>query len=406
MPFTLLTNCQVIDATGAEPIEGAAVAFEDGRVTAVGRAGSILPRTAQAERTIDLEGAFLLPGLINLHVHLGLALPGRAGAELGLETPSAIALRMMMNAGRTLAAGTTTIRCVGERFGADFAVREAIRRGWYPGPRIYTAGSILCMTGGHGHLLGGYEADGPAEFAKAARLQLKGGADHIKITITGGNATPGVRLEAQHMTETEMASVVEVTHHALRKVTAHSGGKQAILAALRAGVDCFEHGYMIDRECAATMATQGAYLVPTIGVTRCPDFNVRNGLPGWMLEKNQAVAPAHWEALRNAVQARVRIGMGTDMFPFEEFEGTVASVREIELMHEAGLPPMAAIQSATKVAADLLDASDDLGTITPGTYADLIAVPRNPLDDLRHLRDIRFVMLGGQTVPFAGAVVS
>jgi imidazolonepropionase-like amidohydrolase len=396
--ITALVNCTLVDGTGAEPLEGAAIVVEGERIVACGPAASVLP--ASPDRTLDLQGMTAFPGLVNLHVHYGLVLPGAQQARYRDETEAGLALRMAQNAREALDAGITTTRSVGERNGVDFALRAAVEAGRVRGPRIFTGGHALAITGGHGaRLLGpAIEADGPYEFRKAARSQLEKGADHIKIMISGGISGEFESIASSQMARDEMEAVVEVTHNAGKRVCAHSGGAPAMLQAIEAGVDCLEHGYFLTDEVAALMVERGTFLVPTICVSRAEDYKRRIGASEWEIRKGAEANAAHWAAFQTAIRHGVRIGMGTDMLPGEENEGTVATYREMEFMNEAGMSPMDVLVAATRTSAEIVNACDRLGTLEAGKLADVVACDGNPAVNTRDLRQTRFVMKGGQIV--------
>ena len=395
-----LVNCILVDGTGAEPMDDAAIVVEGQRIVACGPRRSVLP--ASPERLIDLQGMAACPGLINLHVHYGLVLPGALRARYQDESVAALAYRMVANAREALHAGVTTTRSVGERHGVDFGLRAAISSGQTPGPRMFTAGAALAVTGGHGvhHLGPSVEADGPYGFRKAARHQLELGADHIKIMISGGISGEFESIGSSQMARDEMDAVVQVAHNAGKSVCAHSGGAHAMREAIEAGVDCLEHGYLLDDDVAALMVEHGTFLVPTICVSRADDYMRRIGASEWEARKSAEANERHWQSLQTAIQHGVKIGMGTDMLPGEMNEGTVASYREMEFMAEAGLSPLRVLTAATKTGAEVLRASEQFGTLEPGKAADIVACDGNPAQDVRALRGIRFVMQEGRVVRF------
>jgi imidazolonepropionase-like amidohydrolase len=398
--ITALVNCTLVDGTGAEPLEGAAIVVEGERIVACGSAADVLP--ASPDRRIDLQGMAAFPGLINLHVHYGLVLPGAQQAKYRDETEASLALRVAQNAREALYAGITTTRSVGERHGVDFALRAAVDAGRLPGPRIFTGGYALAITGGHGvRLLGpAIEADGPYEFRKAARAQLKKGADHVKIMISGGISGQFESIASSQMARDEMEAVVEVAHNAGKRVCAHSGGAAAMLQAIEAGVDCLEHGYFLTDQVARLMVERGTFLVPTICVSRADDYKRRIGVSEWEIRKGREANAAHWAAFQTAIRHRVKIGMGTDMLPAEANEGTLATYREMEFMNEAGMSPMEVLVAATRTSAEIVNARDRLGTLQPGKLADVVACDGNLAVHMRDLRQTRFVMKGGSVVRF------
>lgn len=396
MTDTILTNCAMVDVRTGAVVPDAAVRVAGDRVLAVDERTAV-DRTNALE--VDLEGAHLLPGLINCHVHFGLVLPGAEGDRLRDESEAALALRMAANAEATLRSGVTTVRLVGERPYADVALRSSIVSGETVGPRVICSGPLLVSIGGHGWELGScVEASGADGFRAAAREQLKHGVDWVKISISGGIAGEGEAIADAQMTSDEMCAVVETAHARGRKVAAHAGPPGAIASAAELGVDSIEHGYFLTADVTQAMADAGTWLVPTINVSRAVEFYERIGAPDWMIAKALEAGKQHWAGLEAAIEHGVRIAMGTDMMPHEPFDGTTVTVREIEYYAEAGLGPLGALRTATLAAAEMLELSDEVGTIEVGKRADLIAVAGNPLDDIGALRELRLVMAGGTLV--------
>jgi imidazolonepropionase-like amidohydrolase len=205
------------------------------------------------------------------------------------------------------------------------------------------------------------------------------------------------------MTRDEIEAVVQVTHHAGKRVCAHSSGAAAMREAITAGVDCLEHGYFVDDDVAKLMVEHGTYLVPTLCVSRADDYMRRIGAAAFEARKSAEVGAQHWAAFQTALRRGVRMGMGTDMLPGELNEGTVATYREMEFMAEAGMTPMQVLVAATRTGAEVLNASDRIGTLEPGKFADIVACDGNPAIETRALRGIRFVMQGGRVLRFDAA---
>ena len=389
--MTALVGGTVVATDGAPSIRNATVLISVDRIVQVGPADSIsLPAGTQ---TIAMNGKWLIPGLMNMHVHLGLKLPGAAGDSLVDETDTEEVLRMAGNARRSLLSGVTTVRLVGEDHGTDFALRRAIERGEVIGPRIKTAGEVIVPTGGHGSL----EADGPYGLARAVREQIKQGADWIKIAISGGISDPQGDISAAPMTDEEMSVLIEVAHRNGIRVTAHNGSNEAARQALRFGIDGFEHGYHLKLDVLKDMKAKGVWLVPTIVVTQpgALEFYRKIGSPGWYLERVKSTGADHWEMLQNAIRLGVKIALGTDQFPFEPNDGTTATVAEAELYVKAGMTPLQALQAGTAKAAEMLQMGSDLGSIGIGKLADIDALGADPLKDVHALRTVEFVMKGG-----------
>ncbi|MDY7087615.1 MAG: amidohydrolase family protein [Actinomycetota bacterium] len=395
----LLGNCTVVDAR-ALPVKDAGIWVTGDRIAAVGPYGEIASQARAAGPVVerDLNGAFVTPGLANMHTHFSLSLPGSGGTTVKDMGPHDLALYMADGARRTLDCGVTTVRNVAEKDHADFALRRAINAGRAVGPRMYTAGRALVCTGGHGHESGDtMECDGPVGFRHGVRSQIKAGADLIKVMISGGIAGEHEGIATPQLFADEMAAVIETAHAWGRKVTAHAGPAGVIAAAVELGLDCVEHGYQLTPEVARQMAAQGTALVPTLLVTRCKEFFDELGVPEWMQCRSLGAGPRHLESFTMALEAGVEILLGSDMPPFWAFEGTNATVRELENLAEH-LGPERALHAGTRGPIRWLGLDNDLGTVEAGKYADLIAMDADPLDDTSAFRGVRWVMKGGQVV--------
>lgn len=389
--MTALVGGSVVDIDSGASIRDAVVLIEGEKIVRVGPSASIaVPPSAKVVR---MDGKWLVPGLMNMHVHFGLKLPGAEGAELMNEKDGEQILRMAANAHRTLLAGVTTVRLTAEDRGLDFMLKRAIGKGQAIGPRIESAGELIVPTGGHGSL----EADGPAELSKAARLQIKAGASWIKIAISGGISDTHGDISAAPMTDSELSTIIEVAHRNGVKVTAHNGSSEAAMQALKFGVNCFEHGYHLNDQVLTEMKKQGTWLVPTIVVSQpgAYEFYRKIGSPEWYLERVASTGKDHWAVLQKAIRMGVNVALGTDQFPFEPNGGTTATVAEAELYHKAGMPHLQALQAATIRPAAMLGVDKVVGRITPGQYADIVAVAADPTKDISALRTLDFVMKGG-----------
>ena len=381
---TAIVGGTVVNLDGEAPIENAVILVEGERIAAIGEAGEVeIPKDAAL---IDASGAWLIPGLMNMHVHLGLILPGKMKAELYNESEAALALRMAANARETLQAGVTTIRLPGDTAHADLALMRAINKGQADGPRIFSSGEALTITAGHGSKKDGKNYDGPDELVKAARTQISAGAKWIKILISGGIATQGGGLATALMMPEEIHAVIDAAHRFGVKVTAHSGSPVATNVAVDAGLDCVEHGYFLDRPTFKKMKEHGTWLVPTIVVSQpaTEPFFEKIGSPPWYLERRNAAGKAHWNALQTAIEEGVNIALGTDQLPHEPNDGTTATAREAQYYVEAGMTPLQALRSATIETARLLEAEDEIGSLEQGKYADIVAVDKDPAQDIRH----------------------
>jgi imidazolonepropionase-like amidohydrolase len=319
--------------------------------------------------------------------------------ETANETDGGLALRMAVNARRSLLSGTTTVRTPGEAKDAVFALKSSIDRGEHLGPRIWPAGRAIIPTGGHSSepVLDGI--DGPDEVRAETRRQILLGGKWVKITISRGLASTG-NISAADMTVEEMRAATDIAHRQGVKVAAHTGSISATLDALEAGVDSFEHGYFLNDDVFRKMKDKDAWYVPTIVVSQAGamEFFRKIGSTPFYLARVQMVGKSHWAALQSAIRIGANIAMGSDQFPYEPNEGTVASVREIELYNEAGMTPLQALRTATVNAARMLGAEQDLGLVASGKYADLIALDADPVSNIRALRTISVVIKGGEVV--------
>jgi len=400
----VLKAARLIDGTGAAPITNGVVVVTDDKIVAVGSSARVtVPAGA---RVIDLGDATLMPGFIDSHTHIvGRVLGDAEGQNAYVhDYDSMAAILAVANAQKTLMAGFTTIRNVGAPNFDDMAIRKAINDGWIAGPRMMTAGHSFGITGGHcddnaykpGLADNDYRtgvADGPDEGRKAVRYQVKYGADVIKICATGGVLSEGDAVGATQYTFEEVKAIVDEAAKLERKVAAHAHGTEGIKIATRAGVASIEHGSFLDEEGAKLMAQKGTYLVPTLmageGVERLARSGVLKGFRG---EKALAAAAAMRHAIRIAVANKVMIALGTDA-------GVIPhglNGHEFVLMVEwGGLSPMDSIVAGTMNAAKLLGMDKSIGSLQTGKIADIVAVPGDPLRDIKRMQETVFVMKNG-----------
>lgn len=398
----LLDNARVVDGLGGVIVPGW-VLIEEGKIAGVGPCDTsphLQMRAEQAGSVADLAGKTVLPGLIDCHVHLALdaspdPLKTIAGEGTGLS-----ALRIASHARRTLEAGVTTVRDLGARAFATIEVRNAINSGLIPGPRMLCAGHLICMTGGHGWPIG-READGADEVRRAAREQLKAGADVVKLMATGGVLTPGTEPGAAQLTLEELRAGVEEAHKAGRKATAHAQGTEGIRNAVLAGIDSVEHGFFLTDEIIGMMVERGVYLVPTLAAARAiVQHGKESGIHPSAVDKAMAAQEAHVKSFAKALKAGVKVAMGTDAgTPFNEHG---RNAQELVLLVEHGMSEAEAIQSATSRAAELLGIGDSVGSISVGKVADLLVVKGDPLQDISVLADPEAIV----SVYQAGRLVS
>lgn len=375
------------------------ILVREGRIVAVGE-NLRLPADA---RVIDLSRATVLPGLIDLHTHL-TSDPHLFGYRgLGRSIPRETVYGVSA-ARRMLEAGFTTVRNVGADGYSDVALREAINAGEIPGPTMVVSGPALGITGGHcddnllpaeyNHRAAGV-ADSPWEGRAKVREVVKYGADVIKFCATGGVLSRGDLPQTQQYTLEEMQAIVEESHRLGRKVAAHAHGADGLKAAVRAGVDTIEHGTLIDPEGIALMREHDTVLVPTLwALDSILEEGAQRGIPEESLQKARALAVERDRNLRAAFAGGVRIAFGTDagVFPHEQ------AGREFALLVRLGMTPLEAIRSATLVAADVLGLGNEIGAIEAGKRADIIAVADNPLENIRTLEQVKFVMRGGRVI--------
>ncbi len=390
----LFKGFRLIDGTGKEPVENAYMLVEDDRILKIGEVDELKSTNGLVE--VDLQGKTVMPGLINSHVHITMEPIGDPTSLMAKESQSKTALRGVANLRKHLLSGTTFFRDVGAGYGIDFALRDAVNEGLIQGPQFLAAGRCLTMTGGHGWFIG-READGVDELRKAAREQLKAGADVIKIMATGGVMTKGVEPGSPQLSMEEMAAAVEEAHKAGKKTATHAQGTQGIKNAVLAGIDSVEHGIFLDDEVVQLMVNRGTYLVPTLVA---PYFIVENGLeagiPKHAVDKANYVMDYHKESFKKAYKAGVKIAMGTDAgTPFNFHD---KAPYELKLMVECGMSPMDAIVSSTKNSADLLGVLENYGTLEEGKYADFLVLNENPLENLDTLFELDEVYKLGKKV--------
>ncbi len=396
----VLTGASLIDGNGGEALTDAALHVEGARIAWVGRAAD-LPPQAQDCKQIDVSGKWLLPGLIDAHIHI--CYNGAESVFALLEKPrDDLVLEAVDICQRTLKQGVTTIRDVGGEKHIEMALRRAIDRGFIAGPRMKLSGRVISMTGGHAHFIA-READGPHEMRKAAREQIKAGADLVKLMATGGSATPGQDIHASQLTVEEISAVTEVAHMMGRTVAAHCHGTGGIRNCILGGVDSIEHGTYLDEETADMMAERGASLVLTVGVGN-PDLQSYPLSPVQQAdaERRRPMIEQGVKQIRKTIAlARTKgvfLGCGTDAGGNPLAPHQFAMARELELLVENDLTALEAITIGTRNNAKVLRWDDEIGTVEAGKYADLLLLNSNPLADIRNLRDIAAVIKGGEKV--------
>jgi len=394
----LLSGGDILDPSG-KILPKHNVLIEDGKVTAVAPAAEFEGFSGSA---YDATGCTVLPGLIDCHVHLVFGGEPNPRPVLHELSAGGITLKALHNAQVSLRGGITAVRDCGGKDYLEFAVRDAIQRGTYPGPSVRAVGRMICMTGGHGHHIARV-ADGVEEVVKAVREQIHAGCDQIKIMATGGVMTPGVDPEDAHYSAEEMAAGIAEGKRFHRKSASHAQGAQGILNAVRGGVASIEHGIFMTDECIAEMLKRNTMLVPTLAALNHILANAERGIPAYVVEKASRVAERHRDSIRRFHRAGGRLAMGTDAGTPYNLHGQNAL--ELEYMVEVGIPARDAILAATLNAADLLDLPQQ-GRIQAGGEADLLVVQGNPLQDItrvsRPVHHKAVFKKGRQVTEFAG----
>jgi imidazolonepropionase-like amidohydrolase len=395
MATTAYINGQVIDGRG-KAYQGYVIVDGD-KIAEVGTGSG--PHLGDSVVRRDLTSKSILPGLIDCHVHLrndGVADPR---AQAATDTDAVAVLRSARNARRTLECGVTTIRDCGSRGGIDFALRSAAQQGLCITPRLVLSGTVICMTGGHGWQLG-CEADGPDAVRRAARVQIKAGADNVKLIASGGILTPGTEIGASQFTIEEMRAAVDEAHAAGKTSCAHAHGTTAIKNAIKAGVDSVEHGYLLDDEGIELMLDRGTYLVATSAAVRnVVKHGTDAGIRPEVFRKAQSVIDRHIASFKRAHKAGVKLAMGTDTgVPFTDHGN---NLDEVVYLVEMGLSPLEALSATTIEAAKLLRLDDRIGSLEAGKLADFVIVDGDPLADTHILQDksrILMVAIGGKAM--------
>jgi len=352
----------------------------------------------KGEPTLDAAGLVVLPGLINAHVHFCLDGTADSVARLIEEPHLTTAYRAQAAAEATLRSGTTTVRDVGCNGGIGIMLKKAIDAGIVRGPRMLASGPCIVMTGGHNRFIG-TEIDGCDEARKAARKNLKMGADLIKVVSTGGVITSGVEPEHPQLSMEEMRAAVDEAHNVGKHAASHAQGERGILNSLEAGVDTIEHGIFLTPRLIDEMLKRKAALVPTITpMRRILDAAPGAGIPDYAIEKMRRVSAKWLESFREAAEAGVPIVAGTDAGTPGNPHGSVAV--EVRFMVQAGLGTSQALRSATSTAASVIGLEGQVGCIRPGAFADLIFIKGDPLADISALNSLCGVMKDGELVWF------
>jgi imidazolonepropionase-like amidohydrolase len=395
---------RLVDTENGRVLEDRLIRIDDDRIVAV-EPWAPLPESATV---IDWSGYTVLPGLIDMHTHLADWGQTNNVAEPLLHSPQEIALIGADNARRTLEAGFTSVRDVGTfRALGDVALRDAITRGWVPGPRMWVAGAYLTTPGGGGEVTGLAPdatvpadmrvgvASGPQEMRSRANYLFQHGVDFLKLIATGAVLAEGTEPGTPELTEEEMRAAVAVAESYGSYATAHAHGAEGIRMAIRAGVRSIEHASLIDDEGIRMARERGIWLVMDIyNGDFIEEIGTRDGWPADMLRKNEETTDAQREGFARAVRAGVRIAYGTDAGVYPHGD----NARQFPYMVRYGMTPMQAIQAATTSAAALMGQSENIGAVSSGHFADMIAVEGDPIVDISILSNVSHVMQGGRIV--------
>ncbi len=391
-----LTNCNLIDCVSPEPKANASVVIDGGRIVEILSRGE---SPGQTDEVIDLNGAYLLPGLWDVHVHPEHPVP--PGTTVSQRTAS-----FGQNLSRGLTqAGVTGVRCGGAADFMDVAWRQAFSGPGMAGPRVFACGNFLTTTGGH-FLTSGLarECDGPYGFAQAIREQMKQDVDHIKLNLSGGIMGPRWdRHTDSFLLPEELETAFALCHQRGFKVMAHATNTQAVKAAVRLGAHSVEHGYIMDEEAIGMLLDANTWYVPTLSITHLtpgqatsePEkaYAERKNLAPDLVIRAEAAAQEHRQWFQQALAAGVKMALGSDINPISD-----SALLEMGLWVKAGATPRQTLIAATRNAAELCGVGGELGTIEPGKLADMIVVAGNPLDDIENLRNLQLVFKDGALV--------
>ena len=405
MAITVFSSAFLIDCTGKEPVEGAAVVVEGDRIKDVIASGKVGPLGGKVD-TIDLKGRTLMPGLTDAHVHI-CAVDGNIPEQHRYNPPSLIAAKALRRMEQCLMQGFTTVRDAG---GADYGFRMVLEEGHFPGPRLLVSGRYISQTGGHGDKrrrsewtdpidccvgMVGFIADGPDEVRRAARENIRRDVDQIKIMASGGAMSPSDELDTTQFTVAEMRAAVEEAQAVGKYVLSHAYSDSAVRRAIEAGVRSIEHGNLIREAAAKAIKDADAFLVPTM-VTYEAIYREgkRYGIGEHQVAKIDMARQQSMQGLTYAYKAGCKIGSGSDLL------GDMMTQRAVEFeLKGQVMKPMEVLLSATKVNAELFRMHDKIGSVEPNKYADLLVVQGNPLKNLRVFQvqdNLKVIMKGGR----------
>jgi imidazolonepropionase-like amidohydrolase len=391
---TVLKNANLIDCVNPRAVPNTTVVIEDGRIAQILPAA---PLAASGDNVIDLAGAYLLPGLWDVHIHpdnLATLPPAEQAVQWG---------HRLMEGMKE--AGITGVRSGGAGHFMDVVWKRAFESGQYDGPRMFACGYLLTTTAGH-FLASGHarECDGPYGFVQAIREQIKNGVDHIKLNLSGGILGPfWDRHWHSFLLEEELEAAFAICRKRDFKVMAHATNTESVKQAVKYGAHSVEHGYIMDEECIELLVKHKTWYVPTLAISHLTEGQVNNPWElAWVKQRNmlhehccraEAAVDVHRKWFKAALDAGVRMALGSDIRPLKD-----SALLEIGLWVKDGATPWQALLAATKNAAELCGAGEDLGTVEPGKIADLIVVGANPLENVDNLRKLQLVFKDGRVV--------
>lgn len=399
---TTTLHCgQLFDAESGRLVENRYITVTDGTINSVSN------QQPAGSDPVDLSQHTCLPGLIDLHVHLSDELSPTSYLHRFTWSEADFALNAASNARKDMLAGFTTVRDLGDSYLVTIALRDAINQGRIVGPRIFAAGKIIASTGGHGDPTNGYPSvtagdpgpkegviNSPEDARKAVRQRYKDGSNMIKITATGGVLSLASNGQNAQFTEAELDAIIETANDYGMHVAAHAHGIEGMLRAVNAGIKTVEHGTYMNDEIMAAMKNNDTWYIPTISAGQfvAEKSKIDGYFPEVVRGKAATIGPLILETFRKANNAGVNIAFGTDTGVSAHGD----NAQEFIYMVEGGMSPAEALRAATVKAADVLDQEQQLGQIAAGFNADIIAVPGNPLNDIRLMQQVEFVMKGGQ----------
>lgn len=399
MKKSLIISCKgLIDGKNKNMQENVYLLVENGFITKIGPQGDIphlnLPKNDM--EVLDYNKGYIVPGVIDTHVHMTFSAEPDTMRAIASKSISELTIEGIQNLNNTLKGGVTFIRDLGAPEYIDVALRDAQANGKIQGPKSLVSGKFITMTGGHGWQIG-QECDGEVQVTKAAREQLKFGADVLKIMATGGVLTPGVDPNSAQLSESEIRAAVVEAHKAGKKTATHAQGIHGIKNAVRAGIDSVEHGVFLDEEAIDLMLERGTFLVPTFSaVYNIIKYGEAYGIPKFAVDKAKAIKEVHFKNFQKAREKGIKIAMGTDAgTPFNRHGDNLF---ELKLMVDMGMAPLEAIQTSTYESAKLLGIEDSHGSLTVGKKADFLLVKENPGENIHNLLNFEQVYQEGSRV--------